>query len=304
MGCVSNRRGSGDQSSGSRVGEPHCEAMSSRAIFDLAARRRVFSKTEVIEVPAGTESFWGWYAKKVRFGRSFRLVPVADVPEYPAPTRRCALWFSGGVESTYTLECIRSLRPDLLSIDDFAVFTGPDRRIGQIHFLCAVVGASLGYERIYLGVERNDLLLSRDARACQYVERTPEFLSAWSSYQPSHRLLSVCSFLQKEEIIQYLHENGIRITGTCDRLDNGAWCGDCFKCFEAFYTAKAVGIDLGFRLTQAGFERCYNEYHAYVESQFRDNYNNAYAHFVRLQLFHHVTFDCASDCAPLGGTDL
>lgn len=256
----------------------------------------MFGPDLVVEIAEGSEDFWHWYASTIRLDRPFRLSPVPHVPPYPPPARGTALWFSGGVESSYTLERLRDAAPTILRIEDFPVFFGEDRRIGQIHFLCAAVAAGLGFGATYLGVERNDLALARNATARQYLERTPAFLEGWSRYQPEHPLRSACSHLHKEEIIAWLRERAIPITGTCDRLRGGRWCGDCYKCFEAFYTAKAVGIDLGIPLTRRAFERFHGEYRRYVESGFMDNFNNAYQHYVRLQITYHLKFDFDCDC--------
>ena len=267
-----------------------------RLAFDLEARLQVFGDGEVIRVPAGAETFWEWYATTIRCGRPFRLSPAEDAPPYPPPTRGHALWFSGGVESTYTLEQIRDLNPDILRLDDYPVFFGEHRRVGQIHFICAAVAASLGYAETFLGVERNDLLLAQDPFSRRYLERSPAFVEAWSLYQPEHRLASVCSRLHKEEIIAWLDRRRLRVTGTCDRLRDGLWCGDCYKCFEAFYSAKAVGIDLGIRLSRRAFDEYHAEYRRYVESDFTDNFNNAYQHYVRLQIMYHLRFEPDADC--------
>lgn len=266
-----------------------------RVAFDLRTRQQVFGPEEVIEVAQGGEEFWEWYAATVRFDRQFQLV-TRSAPPYPTSNGKHALWYSGGVESTYTLEQIRGASPAILRIEDFPLFQSKHRRIGQIHFLCAAVASALGFNPIYLGVERNDLLLGKNRLSRQYVERTPGFLKAWSQYQPEHRLVSACSNLHKEEIIVWLHEKNIQITGTCDRLRNGQWCGDCYKCFEAFYAAKAVGIDLGIPLTRRGFDQYYGEYRRYVDSGFQDNFNNAYQQYVRLQIVYNLTFDPEKDC--------
>jgi hypothetical protein len=71
-----------------------------RLAFDLRARQQVFGPAATIEVPAGGESFWQWYAATIRCGRPFRLEPVEGGPPYPEATRDVALWFSGGAEST------------------------------------------------------------------------------------------------------------------------------------------------------------------------------------------------------------
>ncbi|HEX6719265.1 MAG TPA: hypothetical protein VF088_19320 [Pyrinomonadaceae bacterium] len=272
--------------------EPH-----PRMMFDLNARRQTFGNSRSICVPSGSEEFWDWYVSLIRCGGDYELVSVDGVAPYSPPTRQCAVWFSGGVESSYTLEQVRHLNPDLLHIEDFPLFFGEDRKIGQIHFLCAAIAASLGYATTVIGVERNDLLLANNPFSHRYVERSPAFVEAWSRYQPTHKLVSVCSHLHKEEIISWLVEHGVEITGTCDTYRGGRWCGDCYKCFEAFYSAKAVGIDLGIPLTRRAFDTYHSEYRRFVESDFTDNFNNAYQHYTRLQIMYHLRFERERDCS-------
>ncbi len=267
-----------------------------RVEADLRARQQVFGDEGLIHVPAGSESFWDWYAAMIRCGRPYRLILLDDVPPYPPPTRQHALWFSGGVESTYTLEQIKHHSPEILRIEDFPVFFGEHRKIGQIHFLCAAIAASLGFTLTFIGVERNDLLLAHNPFSRRYLERSPAFVEAWSGYQPEHQLVSVCSHLHKEEIISWLDKRELKVTGTCDTYRGGRWCGDCYKCFEAFYSAKAVGVDLGIRLTRRAFDQYYSEYKRFVESDFTDNFNNAYQHYIRLQIMYHLRFEPDVDC--------
>ena len=262
-----------------------------RVEFDLQSRASVFGADEVIRVAAGGEAFWDWYARAIRPDRPFRLESVPGVPAYPVSNSKVALWYSGGVESTYTLDEVRHLEPVPLHIEDYDVFRSDHRRIGQIHFICAALGSAAGYSRIFLGVERDDLLLSHTPQGRSYLERTPAFIEAWSRYQPQHALETVCGHLYKEQIMLRLKERGLRITGTCDRIRGGEWCGDCYKCFEAFYTSKAVGLDLGIRLSRVAIHRYLAEFTRYVQSEFRDNYNNAYQHYVRLQILYRLRFE-------------
>lgn len=268
-----------------------------RALSDLSSRQQTFGDETLIHVPMGSEPFWDWYAATIRCGRDYRLVSTDGIESYPAPHRPYALWFSGGVESTYTLEQIKHQNPDLLRIEDFPVFLGEHRKIGQIHFLCAVIAASLGYAVTFIGVERNDLLLANNAFARRYVERSSAFVEAWSEYQPAHKLVSVCSHLHKEEIIRWLNERQLKIIGTCDLYRDGRWCGDCYKCFEAFYSAKAVDVNLGIHLTRRAFNEYHSEYRRFVESDFTDNFNNAYQHYTRLQILYHLRFEPDLDCS-------
>jgi hypothetical protein len=270
-----------------------------RAVQDLEIRSQVFGARRAIKIPKSHhDGFWQWYAEFIRFGRGYILEvdDTLEAIEYPEPDKPVALWYSGGAESTYTLQKISDLHPDLLSIEDYSVFWGPYRRLGQIHFICAVVGAQLGYKQIYIGVEKNELLLCRNAHSHSYVERDPIFLEHWNRYHPQNQLVSVCSHLHKEEIIKELYDLGILITGTCDNIKNG-WCGRCFKCFEAFYSAKVEGINLGFQLKKEAFNKFYyNEYQSYITSGFKENPHNALQYFVRLQITYGLEFDCEQDC--------
>lgn len=271
--------------------------MSPRGLFDLETRASFFSGERNIAVPRQSLAFWTWYAKTLRPDTLPNLIEVGDVPDYPEPVGETAIWYSGGVESTYTLEHIRREAPVLLRIEDYPVFSSRHRRIGQIHFLCAVLSASLGFKKTYMGVERNDLLLAHSPPSRCFLERAPAFLDAWSEYQPNNRMVTICGQMHKEEVLKWLWHRNIRITGTCDRFKNGTWCGDCFKCFELFYAAKAIGFDLGFKLTRRGFDQYFGEYDAYVVSGFRNNINNAYASFARLQILYHLAFDPENDCS-------
>lgn len=267
-----------------------------RAAFDLEARHRIFGDAPAVEVPREDLEFWTWYARKIRCGDACELIPIDGVPRYPAPNGKVALWFSGGVESTYTLEQIRDLNPVLLRAEDFPVFTSRHRNIGELHFICAALATSMGFSKIFLGVERHDLLLANTRFAHAYLERHPDFLHAWSRYQPDHQLVSVCEYMHKEEIIAWLWDHKIKITGSCDRFKDGTWCGDCYKCFEAWYTAKAVGIKLDMiPLSRWGWDQYHRSYRDYIDSGFVNNYRNAYQHYARLQMTYHLTFD-ANDC--------
>ncbi len=270
-----------------------------RAVQELNIRQQVFGPDDVITVPVNYHAdFWQWYTDFMRFGRDYRfeLDAESELADYPEPDKPVALWYSGGAESTYTLAKIEHLQPDLLSIDDYPIFSGPHRRVGQIHFMCAVVGAQLGYQQIYLGVEKNDLHLIRKAHAHSFIERTPFFIENWNQYHPKNQLVSICSHLEKEDIIKELCEHNIPITGTCDNIKNG-WCRRCFKCFEAFYSAKVHHIDLGFRLDHEAFEQFHDqEYQHYIASGFQENPYNIMQYFVRLQMHYGLKFERNRDC--------
>lgn len=271
----------------------------SRAVLDLQARRALYEGASSIQVAKQGVDFWLWYSAMLRPGNMPQIDVLEDAPLYPErdAVRPFALWFSGGIESSYTLQRISHLEPDLLSIDDFKLFSGSDRSFGQIHFLCAVVSATLGYNVSYIGVERNDLLLTKNATHQGFIERSPEFLDKWSSYQPNRQMHTICRDLHKEEILANLVAAGGKVTGTCDFFKDGRWCGGCFKCFEAFYTAKAIGVSLGISLDGKKCSRYYSEYERFIKSGFQDNYNNAYQYFVRLQIVYGLDMDSANDCA-------
>jgi hypothetical protein len=267
-----------------------------RLHIDLDVRRHVFAGATSISVPRGSRSFWSWFCSIARRTERVSISEHECAHAYPAATRRVALWFSGGCESTYTLAEIRPAEPDLLRIEDFDLFEGEHRRFGQIHFLCAGIAAALGYRTTYLGVERHDLLLPHTPAGGRYLERSPEFLDAWSAYRPENALKSVCRHLAKEEILRSVVQRGLPITGTCDRHKDGRWCGDCFKCYETFYTAKAANVSLPIRLRAEAFDRYQAEYLRYLRSGFVDNFNNAQQYFARLQIMYNIRFDREADC--------
>lgn len=269
-----------------------------RALLDLDTRFAIHENKSVIEIAEDGLEFWEWYSGIIRPNNPPRFNILDCSPQYSKLSLKntVALWYSGGAESTFTHETIRKQNPDLLNINDFELFSGPHRTIGQIHFLSAVQSASLGYEISYLGVERNDLLLTPHSLARGFIERSSEFLERWSIYQPNNQIRSVCSHLYKEQIIKWLIKKRIRITGTCDILKGGDWCGGCFKCFEAYYSAKAVGLSLGFKLDPKKSTRFFAEFNRFIQSNFQDNYNNSYQHFVRLQICYHLEIDPKKDC--------
>jgi hypothetical protein len=271
-----------------------------RLKIDLDIRRQILNGAQAIRIPEGSRTFWSWYCEIASRGSCVDLSEYPCGHKYPPVSRGVALWFSGGCESAYTLDVIRKLNPDLLRIEDFDLFGGEHRRHGQIHFLCAAIAAALGYHLTYLGVERNDLLLPHIERGGHYLERGVAFLDAWSAYLGDRSLRSVCRDFTKEEILRMVAERGLRLTGTCDNCKDGNWCGDCFKCYEAFYAAKAVGVSLPVRLKRAAFDRYYSEYQNYMASGFRDNVNNAQQFFLRLQVIYGVRFDREADCSTDG----
>lgn len=267
-----------------------------RLALDIDIRQRLYEDSPTLQVPVGTARFWRWLAGYVRPNSIPRIVEREGFPEYPEPDRGEALWFSGGCESTYTLDSLGGAKVDLLSIDDFPVFSGPARAHGQIHFLCAAISAALGYRRAWLGVERHDLLLTRLGGG-RYVERSPEFLDAWNAYMGRERLQSLCRDLPKEEVLRRVLDRRLPLTGTCDNNKDGSWCCECFKCYEAYYTAKAIGRDLGFKLKRSAFRRFQHEYSVYLSSGFRNNFNNAQQYFLRLQAMHGTLFSEEEDCS-------
>jgi hypothetical protein len=268
-----------------------------RLALDLSIRRQLFCGDDQLEVPEGTGAFWRWLASYVRPGRPQRIIERRGLPVYPPVREAEALWFSAGCESTYCLHRIDSPRLELLAIEDFPQFHGEDRKIGQIHFIAAAIGAALGYRTVHMGVERHDLLLTRRANGGRYVERSPAFLDAWSGALGDRELRSECRDMTKEDIFLELERLGLTPTGTCDRNKDGQWCGECFKCYEAFYTAKAVDCATGAWISPAAFDRYNHEYREYIESEFALNFNNAQQYFARLQIMYDLRFDRAQDVA-------
>jgi len=257
-----------------------------------------------LEDPASTQlrfptgdvyGFWVWYASMLR-GDSLSVCRTDEpLDEFPEPNGRVCLWYSGGAESTYTLQKIRHLRPAILRYEDYANYLRPYRGRGQVHLLLATVSASLGYSVAYLGIERNDLLLCNTSHARSYVERSSEFIRVWNQFHPRHRLRSCCTDLYKEQIVAELILSGTPFS-SCDVLSSG-WCRNCYKCFEAFYSAKAMGLSIGFRLQSDVYDRIYEgEYRSYVASAFRENPYNALQYFARLQILYGLQFERERDC--------
>ncbi len=275
-----------------------------RLTLDLEIREQIQTGAPQVAVPEEGLSFWRWYKDWVNPFAKITLTPMHDAPSYPPISRQSALWYSGGCESTYCLDEIsKTETPDLLAIGDFDLFEGRHRRYGQIHFLCAAIGAALGYRTTYAGVEKNDLLYSRVRIGDRYqggltIERTPEFMARWTAYVGDRAFTSVCSHLTKEQIYLELADRGLTIIGTCDTFDDGTWCGSCFKCFEAYYSCKAVGLEPPTKLSYQAFDTFHEEYARYVASGFRDNTNNAAQYFVRLQVIYGVQFERERDCDP------
>lgn len=260
-----------------------------RALDDPATNRLALGMADALE-------FWRWYASMIRPEAAIRIVPAAEEPPpFPEPNGQVCLWFSGGAESTFTLRKIEHLQPTLLCYEDFASVLDPYRGRGQVHLLLASVSAGLGYSVAYLGVERNDLLIGRNPATWPFVERSAQFIEEWNRHHPGHRLRTCCGSLHKEEIVAALLR-WEQPFSSCDRR-SGGWCRDCFKCFEAYYSARAMGLDIGYRLTRRVFEQIHDrEYVPYVASGFRTNPFNALQYFVRLQISYGLVFDPDADC--------
>lgn len=285
-------------------------ASCARLNLDLEIREKIQQGKPEVDMPEGGMGFWHWYKGWVNPFAEIVFRPIKNAPTYPPLSRDSALWYSGGCESTYCLDEIgRTETPDLLSISDFELFEGRHRSYGQIHFLCAAIGATLGYQTTYAGVERNDLLLSRVVKNDRYlggltVERSPEFMDHWTDYVGDRAFTSVCRDLTKEQIYLELDARGLQIRGTCDVFDDGTWCGSCFKCFEAYYSCKAVGLAPPTKLSYQAFDTFYAEYEQYLSSGFQLNVNNAQQYFLRLQVIYGVQFERDSDCDPDAASSL
>lgn len=267
-----------------------------RALGDLEIRQRVLAHDEgQVPVPGRDMAFWRAYAELVAGGGREFIEADEGQPAFPKPNGRAALWYSGGVESTYT-QLIVDEPVDLLRLEDFSLFTSPHRKLGQVHFLCALIAADLGYSRTYLGMERDDFLLTANPSSWPFAERHPRFAKLWSEHRPENAVVTLCGHLEKEEIMRELASRGVSVEGTCDRLDGGRWCGGCYKCFEAFYFSRAAGVDLGITLSRSSCERYYNNYERYLRSGFTDSFNNSYHRFARLQMRYQIAIDRSRDC--------
>jgi hypothetical protein len=267
-----------------------------RALGDLEIRRRVLTGgTGPVPVPRQDLPFWRAYGALVAGGAAEFSDDGVDHPRFPEPNGRAALWYSGGVESTYT-KLVLDEPVDLLHIEDFALFDTPHRKLGQVHFLCALIAADLGYSRTYLGMERDDFLVTAAPSSWPYAERHPRFAAVWTEHREGNAVLTLCGDMEKEEIIRELADRGVRVEGTCDRLKDGRWCGECYKCFEAFYFARAAGVDLGISLRRSACTRYYDSYERYLRSGFTDSFNNSYHRFARLQMRHQIAVDPERDC--------
>lgn len=253
----------------------------------------------VLRVPENANpEFWRWYAGMLRADCTTEVVPASDrIATFPPANGQVCLWYSGGVESTYTLDRIRDLDPVLLSYEDYSGSVDQFRLGGQVHLILAVLAAHMGFSTTYLGVERNDLFLSVSQKARSMVERVPLFIDRWNDFHADHVLRTACADFHKEELLVKVLDAGHSTFSSCDRIAGG-WCTDCFKCYEAYYSAKAMGRDLGFKLSRRVYSEIHDgEYLEYLNSGFRVNRYNAQQYFVRLQILYGLEFDMAADCA-------
>lgn len=270
-----------------------------RASRYLAARRALGDpSTSGVAFPQDDMyAFWVWY---VRALRSDRLVQVQPAPEpmddFPEPNGGICLWYSERPEAVYTLQTIAHLRPTLLCFEDYADSLEPfSSESRPSNFVLACVAAGLAYSVTYLGVTRNDLPIAIAGATPASIEDSADFIRAWNQFHPRHRLRSCCAHLYKEEIIRELLTAGVPFSN-CDTRTS-AWCGDCFGCFEAYYCAKAVGFDPGFRLTSRIYDQIYNQaYLDYLKSEFKNDSMNVLHNFVRLQMIYKLAFDPSVDC--------
>ncbi len=276
---------------------------------DYLEARRALDEGRPVHLALGDlpgARFWTWYGGMVRPELSRRTSAAADpsgstaaAPQFPAPSGRVAVWYSSGAKSTYTLARVEHLRPTVLRYEDYEPFLAPYRGEGFLPLILAAASAGMGFSVAYLGVERNDLVVGAEPSTWRHVERTPAFIDQWNHFHPQHRLRSCCRDLEKEAVVAALLDEG-RSFSSCHRRRSG-WCRDCHGCLEAYYSAKATGRDIGFRLTRSVFDQVHTgEYRPYVASDFRRNPRNDLQYLVRLQIVHGLTFEPDRDCEGEG----
>lgn len=270
----------------------------------LAAYRALeeLSTTPLSFPEDGMYEFWAWYANNMRSGSSVQVHPSSErLDDFPEPNGAVCLWRSDRSASAYTFHTIAHLRPTLLLVEDYSDFLEPfyGKEQGlesrQSNLVLACLSAGMGYSVTYLGVERDDLLIGVGRATHASIERSPEFITTWNRFHPRHRLRSCCAHLHKEQIIRKLLTTGVPFSN-CDSFKS-TWCGDCFGCFEAYYSAKAVGLDPGFRLTGRIYDQIYSQaYLDYLKSGFKNDPADVLHYFVRLQIVYKLEFDRSVDC--------
>jgi hypothetical protein len=266
-----------------------------RALEDLSTTQLFFPEDGMYE-------FWFWYAGMIHRNHSVHIQPSREqLDSFPEPNNGVCLWCSNKAAFAYTFHTIAHLHPTLLRVEDYSNFLAlfynkeHDLENRQSNLVLACLSAAMGYSVTYLSIERDDLLIGVDRITGASIEHSPEFITTWNRYHPRHRLRSCCAHLHKEEIIRELLTNDVPFSN-CDN-EKTTWCRDCFGCFEAYYSAKAIGLELGFRLTSRIYDQIYGHAYAdYLKSGFKNDPANILHYFVRLQIIYKLKFERSVDC--------
>lgn len=250
------------------------------------------SRTTMLLVPeSANPRFWERYAKQVRGAGGVRVETAPAGVMFPAPTGQVGVWVDRGLAATYTRLHVRHLRPRELDYGRYRQLVEPVRDTAPMQFVLAVLSAHEGLSAAYLPVMRRlapDRLASEDPLT---------FSTLWNDEHDSPRLQSLCSNLTREQLLLATPPEAALQSLDCER-DSTTWCGECLSCFESFYAAKAVGRDLGFRLTPAAFDAFYTDrYRTYLDSEFRSEPENELQLLVKLQMDFGLEFDRIADTA-------
>lgn len=243
---------------------------------------------KVLRVPADLcPPFW----ERLADNRSLRVETVPPVRRtFPEPTGRLAFWRSTGIASAYTWTRVVHLEPEVLSYEDVMLRTGLHPGPGPGPLVLAALSAHLGMSCSYVGIAASPATVA-DRGALD----GPAFVSLWNEFHPGHRLRTVCADLTRDRLLAALPAGSERDLSSCDRRAEG-WCGDCSSCFTAFYTAKAVGRPLGFRLSGAIFDDLYTRrYRRYLASEFQDGDSDTLRCLAHLQMTYGLRFDRTLD---------
>lgn len=241
--------------------------------------------------------FWAWYAGWLRGERQVRVDAGPPMGmSFPDPTGEVVQWRSNGLASAYTDTVIGHLSPTSLRYDDFASDVEPLREGAPLLFVLAVLSAQRGTSCSYVGLARHAALGAPGRwRGWADPDAGLEFIKRWNEFHPALRLRSVCSEITRERMLLALPPGLLHTLSGCGQSTTG-WCGDCTKCFDTFYAAKAVGHERPFRLSERIFEERYlRHYRSWLASEFRSDPCNEQQFLAYLQMTYGVQFDRTTD---------
>jgi hypothetical protein len=239
-------------------------ASTSAATYFRLRRELMTPGCDQLHVPSDANvPFWIWYVRWLRSD----AVRVGTCPAagtaFPAATGEVMHWRSNGVASAYTGLLVGHLSPTTLyherAEDDAA----------SLLFTLAVLSAHRGASCAYVGVYRRAALAApASPPGPADLDAALEFLARWNEFHPATQLRSVCSNLSRDELLAGLPPGAEHELEGCGGAE-GVWCGDCAKCFDTYYAAKAVGRPLRFRLSERIFaERYVNGYRTWLAGEF------------------------------------